>query len=115
MVRYSAAMRLVRIETDYNLIKIPCSMKHTPISRWNFLKNLGIVGAGTLLVASVNIVALCDIYKPSIEKALALAPNVKVYGDYREVLEDKSIDAVLVAAPLSLHCKIVFMQVCFAY
>ena len=106
-------------------------MKHTPISRRDFLKNLGIAGAGTLLAASpwlsafsevmntsnekcrlaiigpgsrgrflmgflaknpkVDIVALCDIYKPSIENALKLAPNAKVYGDYREVLEDKSI------------------------
>ena len=55
----------------------------------------------------VDIVALCDIYKPSIEKALKLVPNAKVYGDYREVLEDKSIDAILVATPLSSHCKIV--------
>lgn len=55
----------------------------------------------------VEIVALCDIYKPSIESALELVPNAKVYGDYREVLEDKSIDAILVATPLSSHCKIV--------
>ena len=122
-------------------------MKHTPISRRDFLKNLGIAGAGTLLAASpwlsafsevmntsyekcrlaiigpgsrgqflmgfltknpkVDIVALCDIYKPSIEKALKLVPNAKVYGDYREVLEDKSIDAILVATPLSSHCNIV--------
>ena len=122
-------------------------MKHTPISRRDFLKNLGIAGAGTLLAASpwlsafsevtntsnekcrlaiigpgsrgrflmgflaknpkVEIVALCDIYKPSIESALELVPNAKVYGDYREVLEDKSIDAILVATPLSSHCKIV--------
>ena len=50
----------------------------------------------------VEIVALCDIYKPSIESALELVPNAKVYGDYREVLEDKSIDAILVATPLSV-------------
>ena len=96
-------------------------MKHTPISRRDFLKNLGIAGAGTLLAASpwlsafsevtntsnekcrlaiigpgsrgrflmgflaknpkVEIVALCDIYKPSIESALELVPNAKVYGD----------------------------------
>lgn len=48
----------------------------------------------------VEIVALCDIYKPSIESALELVPNAKVYGDYREVLEDKSIDAILVATLL---------------
>lgn len=55
----------------------------------------------------VDIVALCDIYQPSIDEALKLAPKAKVYGNYKEVLEDKNIDAVLVATPLSAHYKIV--------
>ena len=88
-------------------------MKDTLISRREFLKDIGMIGAGVLLSASpwlsafsevvetsgekcrlaiigpgsrgrflmsflvqnpkVEIVALCDIYKPSIEKALELA------------------------------------------
>lgn len=44
--------------------------------------------------SKVDIVALCDIYKPSIEKALKLTSNTKVHGDYRKILEDKTIDAV---------------------
>ena len=55
----------------------------------------------------VDIVALCDIYQPSIDEALKLAPKAKVYGDYRELLENNNIDAILVATPLSSHCKIV--------
>ncbi len=51
----------------------------------------------------VDIVALCDIYQPSIDEALKLAPKAKVYGDYRELLENKNIDAILVATPLSSH------------
>lgn len=122
-------------------------MKHTQISRREFLKNIGMTGAGVLLAASpwlsafseavntsnekcrlgvigpgsrgrflmsflvqnpkVDIVALCDIYQPSIDKALKLAPKAKVYGDYRELLENNNIDAILVATPLSSHCKIV--------
>lgn len=54
----------------------------------------------------VDIVALCDIYQPSIEKALELVPKAKVYKDYREVLADKTIDAVLIATPLDTHCRI---------
>lgn len=50
---------------------------------------------------------MCDIYQPSIDEALKLAPKAKVYGNYKEVLEDKNIDAVLVATPLSAHYKIV--------
>ena len=55
----------------------------------------------------VEIVALCDIYRASIEAALKLTPNAKVYGDYHEVLEDRNVDAILVATPLSSHCQIV--------
>lgn len=55
----------------------------------------------------VEIVALCDIYQPSIEKALELAPKAKVYDDYRKILEDKTVDAVLVATPLNSPCQIV--------
>ena len=38
---------------------------------------------------------------------MKLALKAKVYGNYKEVLEDKNIDAVLVATPLSAHYKIV--------
>ncbi len=37
----------------------------------------------------VKITALCDIYQPSIDGALKLAPDAKVYNDYRQLLEDK--------------------------
>ena len=35
-----------------------------------------------VLNPKVDIVALCDIYQPSIDEALKLAPKAKVYGDY---------------------------------
>ena len=55
-----------------------------------------------------KIIGIVDIYQPSlIEKALELAPKAKVYDDYREILEDKTVDAVLVATPLNSHCQIV--------
>jgi predicted dehydrogenase len=122
-------------------------MNSKSITRRDFLKNLGMAGAGVMLAASpwlsafsevthtsgdkcrlavigpgsrgrflmsflvknpkVEIVALCDIYQPSIDEALKLAPKAKVYGDYRKLLEDKAIDAVVVAVPLSSHCQIV--------
>lgn len=72
-----------------------------PGSRGRFLMNFLIQNP------KVKIVALCDIYRASIEAALKLAPNAKVYGDYHEVLEDRSVDAILVATPLSSHCQIV--------
>ncbi len=55
----------------------------------------------------VEIVALCDNYQPSIDDALKMLPKAKVYTDYRKLLEDKDIDAVLIAVPLNLHHEIV--------
>ena len=34
-----------------------------------------------------------------------MRPNAKTYLDYRHLLEDKSIDAVLIATPQHLHCE----------
>lgn len=73
---------------------------------------LGIIGPGSrgrFLMSfltknpKAEIVALCDIYQPSLDKALELAPNAKVYRDYRALLDDPTIDAVLVTTPLDRH------------
>lgn len=77
---------------------------------------LGIIGPGSrgrflmeflLQNEKAEIVALCDIYQPSIDKALELVPNAKVYTDYRRLLENSEVDAVLVTTPLDTHCQIV--------
>ena len=54
----------------------------------------------------VEIVAVCDIYKPSIDAALNIVPTAKVYNDYRRLLDDKKIDAVVIATPLDRHFQI---------
>lgn len=54
----------------------------------------------------VEIVALSDIYQPSIDEALKIAPKAKTYSDYRQLLEDKNVDAVLIATPLDKHYHI---------
>jgi len=55
----------------------------------------------------VEIKAICDIYQPSIDAALKITPKAKVYNDYRQLLEDKDIDGVVVAVPLDRHYTIV--------
>jgi len=55
----------------------------------------------------VEIVAICDIYQPSIDKALKIAPQARVYKDYRSLLDDKKIDAVVIATPLDRHYNMV--------
>jgi predicted dehydrogenase len=77
---------------------------------------IGIIGPGSrgrfllsflLQNPKVDLVAFSDIYQPSLDEALKMAPHAKTYKDYRKLLEDKSIDAVIVATPLNTHCKIV--------
>ncbi|MGK7396476.1 MAG: Gfo/Idh/MocA family protein [Candidatus Cyclobacteriaceae bacterium M3_2C_046] len=57
----------------------------------------------------VNCVALCDIDSNVLtERAGEIKqnynPNVKTYKDYRKLLEDKDIDAVIIGTPDHWHC-----------
>lgn len=55
-------------------------------------------------VDSGRCTALCDVYEPNLAAARKLAPaGVKTYRDYRCLLEDPQVDAVLVATPLYRH------------
>ena len=55
-----------------------------------------------------ELVAFCDIVVERAEKANAQYgnENTKVYTDYKELLKDKTIDAVLVLTHNSEHCRI---------
>ena len=51
-----------------------------------------------------EVVALCDVYRPTIEEWAAKVPNkVTLYGDYREMLENEELDAVVIATPDHWH------------
>src|SRR5579871_383134 len=67
---------------------------------------LGIIGAGdrgrhimreALACANTEIIAVADVYTRRFEEARQIAPNAKSVMDYRQLLDDKSIDAVLIA------------------
>ncbi|WP_138476680.1 Gfo/Idh/MocA family protein [Dyadobacter bucti] len=74
---------------------------------------LGIIGTGsrgaglcTLIkeMPEMALVACCDIIPENLQKGLSLAEKgAKGYTDYRKLLEDKSLDAVVIATPLYLH------------
>ncbi|MEO8026801.1 MAG: Gfo/Idh/MocA family oxidoreductase [Bryobacteraceae bacterium] len=53
----------------------------------------------------VEVVGLCDVYTKRIEAAQKLVPAAKTYFDHRRMLEDKSIDAVVIATPQHLHAE----------
>ena len=54
---------------------------------------------------NVECVGVADIYSKRLEEAMAIAPGAKTYHDYRGLLDDKNIDAVLIATPQHLHCE----------
>lgn len=51
-----------------------------------------------------QIVAVADIYTKQLERAKSEAPSVRSYTDHRQMLDDQSLDAVLIATPQHLHC-----------
>lgn len=72
---------------------------------------IGSGGRGRLLTAEfkeigVEMAAVCDVYKPNLERGLKVASsNARAYDDYRRMLEDKSLDLVIVATPDHWHAQ----------
>lgn len=72
---------------------------------------IGIANRGTQVSRAflehddVEIVAICDVYQPQMDKAAAELnlPNVKKFSDFRELLKQEDVDAVLIATPDHWH------------
>jgi predicted dehydrogenase len=56
-----------------------------------------------------EIVALCDVYEPNLQRAAKdiAVESAKQIRDYRAVLDDKSIDAVIIGTPDHWHAKMI--------
>jgi predicted dehydrogenase len=82
---------------------------------------LGVIGSGsrgTYVMgvfqknSGVDVAAICDVYEPNLEHALSAATKSsghapKAYRNYRELLADKDVDAVLIATPEHWHYQMV--------
>jgi predicted dehydrogenase len=61
-------------------------------------------GANLKAVESENIVALCDVFEPSLKKAAQAHPNAGTYADFRKLFDDApSFDAVVVSTAEHTH------------
>jgi len=75
---------------------------------------VGLIGAGDRGLELLNqiracsnaeVVALADIYTQRREKAASFAPSAAMFTDYRRLLDDRSIDAVVIGTPPHLHAE----------
>jgi predicted dehydrogenase len=58
---------------------------------------------------NVEIAALCDVYESKMTAAKNWAPQAKTYADFRKLLDDKEVDAVIVATPDHWHAQITIL------
>jgi predicted dehydrogenase len=73
---------------------------------------LGVIGMGrqgtddmqNFMKHGVEVAAVCDVFQPQLDKGLAAAGGkAKAFKDFRQVLDDKDIDVILVATPDHWH------------
>jgi predicted dehydrogenase len=72
---------------------------------------VGVIGAGirgledmqSLLVAGANVAMVCDLYDGHLRRAQEIQANTPTTRDYRQVLDRKDIDAVLIATSDHWH------------
>jgi predicted dehydrogenase len=78
--------------------------------------NIGVIGTGDRggglipvlnRIDGINVTACCDVLPFRLENGLTKAGNnPKAYTDYRKLLDNKDIDAVLIATPFNTHSQI---------
>ena len=77
---------------------------------------VGVVGLGPQgrsLLGSLSrlpaapVIAICDTYAPALKRSTEVAPKATQTTDYRKLLEDKAVQAVVVATPSHQHRQIV--------
>lgn len=73
---------------------------------------IGLIGGGgrgqeifkaALRCQNVEGVAVADVYTRRLQEVKAFVPGIKTFRDFRQLLDDKSIDAVLIATPQHQH------------
>jgi predicted dehydrogenase len=82
---------------------------------------LGVIGSGsrgTFVMGvfqkdpALRVGSICDVYEPNLENAVAAASKVagtkpKIYRNYKELLADRDVQAVLIATPEHWHYQMI--------
>ena len=78
--------------------------------------NAGVIGLGTRgrealsslsQLTNARVSAICDHYPAALRRGGTAAPDAKPYSDYKKLLADANVKAVVVATPTHLHREIV--------
>ena len=98
---------------------VPASLQAAKKIAANEKINIGAIGINGMGWSDVRailknpeaqLVAICDVDKSVLDKRMAelAKENIKptTYGDYRKLLDDKNVDAVVIGTPDHWHCKI---------
>ena len=79
---------------------------------------IGVIGTGRqgrsdlrghALLPDVEIATVCDVYAPNMAQAAQMAAGAKQEADFRKVLDDKSLDAVIIGTPDHWHALMTVM------
>jgi predicted dehydrogenase len=95
---------------SFGLGAVPRSLAVSPSDQ----VTVGIVGAGirglelmqAVLNVGGNVAAVCDLYDGHLRRAQEIQPNTPTTRDYREVLDRKEIDAVVIATSDHWHAHV---------
>jgi predicted dehydrogenase len=96
-------------DTGYStdpLVPVSCAVIGCGVWGRELLKTLAVL-TNIKVGALAPVVAICDTYKPFLNRAKDIAPNAEAYDDYKKLLEQKNVEAVFVATPSHLHKDIV--------
>lgn len=103
------------LKTSTTGVALTTALSYSQVLGANDRIRLGAIGTGgrcqkammkySLMQPDTEMVAVCDVYEPRVLEALEIAPKAKSYRDYRAVLDDKTIDAVLIGSPDHWHAK----------
>src|SRR5690349_18589641 len=77
--------------------------------RWGILStaNIGVKAVAPAIIASSNgqLVAVASRDEKRAAEVYAFAPQIRIYSNYEDIVQDSEIDAIYIPLPNSLHAE----------
>lgn len=92
----------------------PTAASQSRVAGANDIINIAVIGLGgngtghlrelDSFRTQARVVAVCDIYKPRLERGVSMT-GAKAYHDYKDLLADPNVDAVIISTPDHWHAQ----------